>query len=53
VRNELQVEHGGKGDEDDEDGDQESRGDPGGVVRNGVELHPAQDGDFNQKQEDP
>lgn len=44
----LEVEVGGKGDEDADDGDQERRGDPGHQVGlQGVELHPTQDGDLN------
>ena len=32
-----------------EDGDEEAGRNPGGLLRNGVELHPAQYGDFDQK----
>ena len=53
VRDELEVEHGGEGDEDDEDGNEEARGDPGSLLRDRVELHPAEDGDLNQEEQNP
>ena len=53
VRDELEVEHGGEGDEDDEDGNEEARGDPGSLLRDRVELHPAENGDLNQEEQNP
>ena len=50
MRDELEVEHCCECDEDDEDGDQETRGHPGGLVRDGVELHPTQNRDFDEEQ---
>ena len=42
----------GKGDEDKHDGDEETGGDPGDRLTDGVELDPAQDGDLNQEHQD-
>ena len=51
MRDEFEVEHCGKGDEDDEDGDEEAGCHPRGFVRYRVELHPAQNRNLNQEQQ--
>ena len=53
MRDKLQVEVRGKGDEDKHDGDEEAGGDPGDRLTDGVELDPAQDGDLDEEHEDP
>ena len=51
MRDELEVEHGGECDEDDEYRDQQTRRDPGRLVGDGVELHPTQNRDFDEEQQ--
>jgi hypothetical protein len=51
VRDELEVKHCRKGDEDDKDWDEKTCCHPRSLVRYCVEFHPAQDGYFNQKQQ--